>query len=91
MEALVIGNAICATELEGLKLNMDELSRSEIEKLIDEWIIGKNAERDRKILKRRLFDGICFEPLAEEFDLSVRQTKNIVYKGERKIFSHVKK
>ena len=63
-----------------------ELSRSELEKLIDEWIL---SERDRKILKRRLIDGIRFEPLAEEFDLSVRYTKTIVYKGEEKIFKHI--
>ena len=66
----------------------DNLSKTELDALINEWIIGKNAERDRAILRRRLFDGITFEALAEEFDLSVRQTKNIVYKGERIIFSH---
>ena len=68
----------------------NNFSRSEINALIDEWIIGKNAERDRAIIRRRLFDGITFEKLAEEFDLSVRQTKNIVYKTEEKIFSHLK-
>lgn len=68
-----------------MKHGMD-LSRSQIESLIDEWIL---SERDRKILKRRLLDGICFEPLAEEFDLSVRHTKTIVYKGEEKIFKHI--
>lgn len=67
-----------------------KLSRSEIESLIDEWIIGRNAQRDRQIIKRRLIDGICFEPLAEEFELSVRQVKNIVYKTERIIYSHIK-
>ena len=67
-----------------------KLSRSEIESLIDEWIIGRNAQRDREIIKRRLIDGICYEPLAEEFELSVRQVKNIVYKSERIIFSHLK-
>lgn len=48
---------------------------SVIAKLIDERI---HHERNRRLLKRRLIDGICYEPLAEEFDLSVRQTKNIV-------------
>lgn len=60
-----------------------DLPRSEIEHLIDEWIF---SERDRAILKRRLLDGICYEPLAEEFDMSVRQIKTIVYKGQDKIF-----
>ena len=45
--------------------------------LIDEWIFN---ERNRNILKRRLLDGLTYEKLAEEFDLSVQQTKNIVYK-----------
>jgi hypothetical protein len=66
--------------------NEIELSRTEIELLIDEWIF---SERDRMILKRRLLDGICYEPLAEEFNLSVRQIKNIVYKCEDRLFSHI--
>lgn len=45
-----------------------------------------HSARNRAILKRRLIDGICFEPLAEEFELSVRQVKNIVYKEEQHIF-----
>lgn len=64
---------------------MIEHSRTEIEHAIDEWIVGRNAERNRAILKRRLIDGICYEPLAEEFDLSVRQIKNIVYRNQEKI------
>lgn len=63
-----------------------ELPASEITHRIDEWITGRHAERNRKILKRRLIDGICFEPLAEEFDMSVRQIKNIVRIGEYRIF-----
>ena len=62
------------------------LPRSQIERLIDEWILN---ERNRKILKRRILDGICYEPLAEEFDLSVRQVKTIVYKSEEILFRHM--
>lgn len=68
-------------------MSYDELSVSEVSHLIDEWIFN---ERDRAILKRRLLDGICYEPLAEEFGLSVRQVKNIVYKSENKLFKHIK-
>lgn len=67
-----------------------DISKTELENIINEWIIGKNAERNRAILKRRLCDGICYEPLAEEFDLSVRQVKNIVYKSEEILFKHIK-
>ena len=69
-----------------MKHNID-LSRSELNALIDEWIFN---ERDRKILKRRLLDGICYEPLAEEFDMSVRHIKTIVYKGTSKIITKIK-
>lgn len=66
-----------------------EISRSELIRLINQWIIGSNAERNRDIMKRRLIDGICYEPLAEEFDLSVRQIKRIVYQCEYTIFRHI--
>lgn len=64
-------------------------SRSEWERLIDEWVIGRNAERDKAILKRRLLDGVLLEPLAEEFDLSVQQTKTIIYNSQSKIMKHI--
>lgn len=70
---------------------MLDLSKTEISDLIDEWIVGKNSERNRKILKRRLIDGITYESLAEDFDLSVRQVKNIVYKSEQQLFLHITK
>lgn len=66
-----------------MRHNFLSMTRSEIEKLIDERVLH---ERNRKIIKRRLLDGIRFEPLAEEFDLSVRQVKNIVYKAEDRLF-----
>ena len=62
---------------------MMEYTNSEISLLIDEYV---HSERDRKILKRRLIDGLTYEGLAEEFDLSVTQIKRIVYKGEDIIF-----
>ena len=62
---------------------MREYTNSQIAYLIDEFI---HSERDRAMLKRRLIDGICFEPLAEEFNLSVRQTKKIIYREQDKLF-----
>lgn len=70
-----------------VKLKIPEnISRSQMEHLIDEWCFD---ERYRYILKRRLLDHICFEPLAEECDLSVTQVKNIVYKQGDKVLRHV--
>ena len=65
---------------------MRDYSRSELESAIDEWILN---EKHRAILKRRLLDGICFEPLAEEFDMSPRQIKRIVYKCQETLFRHL--
>lgn len=62
-------------------------TNSQISQVIDEHI---HSERDRKILKRRFIDGICYDPLAEEFDLSVRQIKNIVYKSEKLLIKYIK-
>ena len=63
--------------------NNIDLSRTEWERLIDEWIFN---ERDRAILKRRLLDGKTFEQLAEEFDLSTQNIQRIVYKSQNKLF-----
>lgn len=62
---------------------LKEYTNSYIAYLIDEYI---HSERDRAILKRRLIDGVLYEALAEEFGLSVAQTKNVVYKLQNKIF-----
>lgn len=67
-------------------MSLYNLTYSEWEKLIDEWIF---SERDRAMLKRRLLDGIVFERLAEEFDLSVQQTKTIIYKAQADLFKRI--
>lgn len=62
---------------------MSDVSSAELEQLINSWDL---SERDRAVIRRRLIDGIRFEPLAEEFDLSVSQVKRIVGKGKQTIF-----
>ena len=63
-----------------------DIANSEIDYLIDQWI---RSERDRTILKDRLINGMTFERLAEKHDMSVRQTKNIVYKSMEKLVSRL--
>lgn len=65
---------------------MKEYTNTQISSLIDEHI---HSARDRAILKRRLIDGITYEKLAEEFDLSVRHTKKIIYKSEETLFKYI--
>ena len=63
-----------------------EYSNSQIRELIAEHI---HSERDRKILERRLIDGIVFEKLAEEFDMSPRQIRNVVHRNESILFRKI--
>ena len=65
---------------------IEEHPVNELEGLIDQYI---HHERNRKLLKRRLLDGVCFEPLAEEFDLTPRQCKNIVKECQKIVFEHL--
>lgn len=66
-------------------------SNSAIEKAINEWVQGRHADRNRKILKDRLINGMCFDPLAEKYDISIRQAQNIVYKTQEQVFKHLTK
>ena len=63
-----------------------EYSNSRIREIIAEFI---HSARDRELLCRRLIDGITIERLAEEFDLSVSQTKRLLKVNEAIIFKHV--
>jgi Mor family transcriptional regulator len=62
------------------------LSRSDLQYLIDQWIFN---ERHRLILSDRLFDGTTYERLAEKYDLSTQQVKNIVYKAMDRLEKHL--
>ena len=62
------------------------LSRSELQYLIDQWIFN---ERHRLILSDRLFNGTTYERLAEKYDLSAQQVKNIVYKAMDRLEKHL--
>lgn len=63
-----------------------EYSNSQIRELIAEWI---HSERDRRVLERRLIDGITFERLAEEFEMSPKGIQKIVYRCEETLFKHI--
>lgn len=43
-------------------MDISELSKSELDKIIDEYIINmQNADRNRKLMKRRLFDVVTYQ------------------------------
>ena len=65
---------------------LTSISYTDLELIIVDWI---RSERDRKLLKRRLIDGIRLEPLAEEFCLTVDRVKQIIYKSKAIIEAHI--
>ena len=65
----------------------NHMTKSEIIEAVNEFIVGNNAERDRKILIRSLVDGRTYQQLAEEFDLSTVYISKIVPKRKRQLFA----
>ena len=65
-----------------------EYSNSRIREIISEYI---HDEKHRSLMARRLIDNITIERLAEEYDLSVSQTKRIIWKNSEIIFRHLEK
>lgn len=58
----------------------------QIEEAINQVV---HSERDRKLLRRRYIDGIIFEALAEEMDMSVIQCKRICKRYRRPLMAFV--
>lgn len=68
-------------------MELYDLSRSEWEELIDQYIF---SSRDRYILKVNLLDGNTYEQVAELVDMSPRQIARIVPRLQDKLFKHIK-
>ena len=67
-------------------LKLDELSNSELSKMIDENIRGLKAVRNRKILKDRLINGLLYREIAVKYNLSIDRAQKIVYRLQEQIF-----
>jgi hypothetical protein len=66
-------------------------SRTEWVNIINEWVLGRNAQRDRDILIRCVVDGsITYERIAEEYAIEKRQVDRIVKKRINELVPHVK-
>lgn len=72
-----------------IDISNSDKSRDELVHIVEQWIVGKDAERDRKVIVRSIIDGICYEPLAEELELSVSTIKRIVKKRAHKVLQHM--
>ena len=65
---------------------MKQYKNDQVVRIIDQHI---HSERDRGILKRNLCDGIGYEALAEEFQMSRSQIARIVPRGRDIVFRHI--
>lgn len=63
---------------------MPDYSNEDVIKAINNVI---HSQRDRDIVYRRLIDGLTYDELSAEFNLSVRQLQRITYKAQNKIFA----
>lgn len=64
---------------------IDDHPREYWENLIDQWVYDWQA---RIMLKRHYLDGITYEALAEELDVSRTTVYNKIVKYSKKIFEH---
>ena len=67
-------------------IDLREFPNSVITNAVNEYIHNK---RNRDILKRRYIDGLTYEQLAYQFDMSVRQIKNIIYTNKEELVKKI--
>lgn len=67
--------------------NEIDISRSEWEMYIDEWIFD---ETHREMLKRNLLDGRTYEQIAEQFDCSRDKVARLIPRLQNRLFKKIK-
>lgn len=69
---------------------LKEMKKSTIEEIVNEHVVGFKAKRNRRLLILRWCDGLTYEELAEELDMSVSQVKKITYDYEKVLCKHLR-
>lgn len=69
-----------------MKIKDIDLSRTEWEYLIEEYVL---SSRDRRIMKSRVIDGMTYEDIAEMYDMSVTQICTIVRTCKERMLKHL--
>lgn len=70
------------------------LGKDEVLVGIEQWVIGRNGERDREIMRMYMIDGITFAGMQRRLDaigyeLSIDQIKKIVRRRKEELFRHI--
>ena len=66
---------------------MKVYSKSELEHLISEWVIGRNATRNKKIIRDKLIHGMTIFQVATKYNISETRTKTVIRTFRRQIES----
>ena len=69
-----------------MKYCFDDIPNDVLRIEIDKWI---KSERNRAILKRRLIDGLTFDELSNEFNLSLSRIIKICMNEQDRLFRKI--
>lgn len=69
-----------------MRKTIPEYTNSQMNALIDEHV---HNIRNRAILKMRFLDGMTYDRIADELDMSPQQIKTIIYKTQQKLLKHL--
>ena len=81
--------------------DLEENGRKILDAAIEEWVIGKNGERDRFIMRMHLFDGPSMlqmqkrlekmgrEKEDQSYELSIDRIKKIILARQDQIQKHI--
>ena len=72
------------------KIYFNDLTNSQLNNIIDEYVRGFKADRNKSMLKDKLITGMTYEEVAEEYDMSVRQVKYIISNTLQMIVTHLR-
>lgn len=64
---------------------MNVYSRSELETLVDEYVLGLHAERNRQIIKDKLIAGLSLKQIAAKYHISETRIKTVIRTFKRKM------
>ena len=86
---MIQGENRCAGTADG------EFCRDDYVQVIWQWVIGRNGERDRKIISMYLFDGLTYEKMLDRlqedgYEIGLDQLKKIISKRKEQVFRHMK-
>ena len=69
-------------------MKASKYSRSELEHLIDEWVLGLNATRNKAIIRDKFFEGLTIPKIAEKYELSETSVKTVIRTFKKIVDSH---